>query len=95
MKFEDANLAGDLARRIAKLQRMIEEIDLAMQEKIWELDSLTFRSPAVGSSVAAGTLLDVLDEFGADAETVMLALTTARDKRQAQLDALTAELAAL
>lgn len=94
MKLDVANSAGPLAEKIARLQALIADIDVAIAEK-WPISALRVVAPAEGASRPSGAEIDLLP-FGRSNEAVsQLALNTARDVYQQQIDALSAQLDAL
>lgn len=95
MDIETARAAGQLAGQIDAVTKLIAEIDTAISEQ-WVLSSVWVRAPNDGRERAVSDL-NVVPVFvgGGNADNSALALKTARETYQAQLDALNEKLAAL
>lgn len=95
MKIDTAVTAGQLAAQINAVTAKLAAIDVAINEQ-WPVSMLRVAAPAQGASQPAGTEVDLLSGSALPiADFWKVAITTARQFHQTELDALNAQLAAL
>lgn len=93
MKPDTAHQAKTLIEQIDSVTALLVRVDLAITET-WPITMLRATAPD-GSSVPAGTTVDLLPEGVATPDNWKQSISTARNAYQAQLDGLNSQLAAL
>ena len=94
MDIENARVAGEIAKQIDALDKLIASAELAIEEG-WRVTTMIATAPAEGSSLPGGTPINLLTGPELDAETSAFALQTALEKYQGMRADLAAQLEAV